>query len=83
MWVARSVSFLGDSLGLVALLLYVEGATGAALAVALLLLAGDFTPGLFGAFAVAGVAGAGRPTEYYGAGVPGEFAECGAGVGQG
>ncbi|WUK74135.1 MFS transporter [Kribbella sp. NBC_00359] len=34
-----------------ALLLYVEGATGAALAVALLLLAGDFTPGLFGAFA--------------------------------
>ena len=51
MWVARSVSFLGDSLGLVALLLYVEGATGAALAVALLLLAGDFTPGLFGAFA--------------------------------
>ncbi len=51
LWVARSVSFLGDSLGLVALLLYVEGATGAALAVSLLLLAGDFTPGLFGAFA--------------------------------
>lgn len=51
LWVARSVSFLGDSIGLVALLLYVEGATGAALAVALLLLAGDFTPGLFGAFA--------------------------------
>jgi MFS family permease len=51
LWVARSVSFLGDSLGLVALLLYVEGATGAALAVALLLLAGDFTPGLFGPFA--------------------------------
>jgi MFS family permease len=51
LWVARSVSFLGDSLGLVALLLYVEESTGAALAVALLLLAGDFTPGLFGAFA--------------------------------
>jgi MFS family permease len=51
LWVARSVSFLGDSIGLVALLLYVESATGAALAVALLLLAGDFTPGLFGAFA--------------------------------
>ncbi|MEV0289552.1 MFS transporter [Kribbella sp. NPDC050820] len=51
LWVARAVSFLGDSLGLVALLLYVEGATGAGLAVALLLLAGDFTPGLFGAFA--------------------------------
>ncbi|MEI8409733.1 MULTISPECIES: MFS transporter [unclassified Kribbella] len=48
---ARAVSFLGDSLGLVALLLYVEESTGAALAVALLLLAGDFTPGLFGAFA--------------------------------
>ncbi|WP_432937197.1 MFS transporter [Kribbella sp. CA-253562] len=48
---ARSVSFLGDSLGLVALLLYVEASTGAALAVALLLLAGDFTPGLFGALA--------------------------------
>jgi len=51
LWVARSVSFMGDSLGLVALLLYVEESTGAALAVALLLLAGDFTPGLFGAFA--------------------------------
>ncbi|WP_246486902.1 MFS transporter [Kribbella qitaiheensis] len=51
LWVARSVSFLGDSLSLVALLLYVEAETGAALAVALLLLAGDFTPGLFGAFA--------------------------------
>ncbi|MFC5267741.1 MFS transporter [Kribbella qitaiheensis] len=51
LFVARAVSFLGDSLGLVALLLYVEGVTGAALAVALLLLAGDFTPGLFGAFA--------------------------------
>ncbi|WBQ04330.1 MFS transporter [Kribbella sp. CA-293567] len=49
--VARGVSFLGDSLGLVALLLFVEAETGAALAVALLLLAGDFTPGLFGAFA--------------------------------
>jgi MFS family permease len=51
LWVARAVSFLGDSLSLVALLLYVEAKTGAALAVALLLLAGDFTPGLFGAFA--------------------------------
>jgi MFS family permease len=51
LWVARAVSFLGDSLGLVALLLYVQESTGAGLAVALLLLAGDFTPGLFGAFA--------------------------------
>ncbi|MEU4193590.1 MFS transporter [Kribbella sp. NPDC026611] len=48
---ARAVSFLGDSLGLVALLLWVQGATGAAVAVALLLLAGDFVPGLFGALA--------------------------------
>ncbi|MEU4394994.1 MFS transporter [Kribbella sp. NPDC023855] len=48
---ARGVSFLGDSLSLVAVLLFVEGETGAALAVALVLLAGDFTPGLFGAFA--------------------------------
>ncbi|RZT28588.1 putative MFS family arabinose efflux permease [Kribbella sp. VKM Ac-2569] len=45
------MSFLGDSLGLVALLLYVQASTGAAFAVALLLLAGDFVPGLFGAFA--------------------------------
>lgn len=45
------MSFLGDSLGLVALLLFVQGRTGAAFAVALLLLAGDFVPGLFGAFA--------------------------------
>ena len=51
MWVARAVSVLGDSLGLVALLLYVQESTGAALAVALLLLAGDFVPGLFGALA--------------------------------
>nr|WP_134123372.1 MFS transporter [Kribbella kalugense] len=51
MWGARSVSFLGDSLGLVALLLYVQASTGAALAVALLLLAGDTVPGLFGALA--------------------------------
>lgn len=51
MWGARSVSVLGDSLGLVALLLYVQASTGAALAVALLLLAGDTVPGLFGALA--------------------------------
>ncbi|MET9269056.1 MFS transporter [Kribbella sp. NPDC003557] len=55
LWVARVVSVLGDSLGLVALLLYVQRETGAALAVALLLLAGDFVPGLFGA--VAGAVG--------------------------
>ena len=51
LFLARGVSFFGDSLSLVAVLLFVEAETGAALAVALVLLAGDFTPGLFGAFA--------------------------------
>ena len=46
LWVARSVSYLGDSMALVALLVHVEGRTGAALAVAALLLAGDCVPGL-------------------------------------
>lgn len=55
LWSARATSFLGDSLGLVALLLYVESTTGEAIAVALLLLAGDFVPGLFGP--VTGVVG--------------------------
>ncbi len=50
LWCARSVSFLGDSLGLVTLLLYVADATGQALAVALLLLVGDFAPALLGPF---------------------------------
>jgi MFS family permease len=50
LWCARGVSFLGDSLGLVALLLYVAEATGQALAVALLLLVGDFAPALLGPF---------------------------------
>jgi MFS family permease len=42
------VSFLGDSLALVALMLHVASTTGQALAVALLLLAGDFVPALLG-----------------------------------
>ena len=46
---------LGDSLGLVALLVYLQAETGAAIAVALLLLAGDCVPGLFGP--VAGMIG--------------------------
>jgi MFS family permease len=46
LWTARTVSFLDDSLSLVALMLYVGDATGAALAVALLLLVGDFAPAL-------------------------------------
>ena len=51
LWSARSVSFLGDSLSLVALLLHVADTTGQALAVALLLLAGDFAPALLGPLA--------------------------------
>lgn len=43
---ARVVSFLGDALGLVALILYVTEQTNSAGDVALLLLAGDFTPSL-------------------------------------
>jgi MFS family permease len=50
LWCARSVSFLGDSLGLVALLLYVAETTDQALAVALLLLVGDFAPALLSPF---------------------------------
>ncbi len=48
LWSARAVSFLGDSLSLVALMLYVAHTAGQALAVALLLLVGDFAPALFG-----------------------------------
>ena len=55
LWSARAVSVLGDSLGLVALLVYLQAETGAAVAVALLLLAGDCVPGLFGP--VAGLVG--------------------------
>jgi len=45
---ARSVSHLGDALSLVALMLYVESTTGKALAVAVLLLVGDFVPAVLG-----------------------------------
>ncbi|HEY6709209.1 MAG TPA: MFS transporter [Actinomycetota bacterium] len=48
LWSARAVSYLGDSLGLVALMLHVAETTGQALAVAGLLLAGDFAPALLG-----------------------------------
>jgi MFS family permease len=48
LWSARGVSFLGDSLSLVALLLYVAQDTGQALAVAALLLVGDFAAALLG-----------------------------------
>lgn len=43
---ARVISFIGDSVSLVALMLHVAGTTGQALAVSLLLLAGDFAPSL-------------------------------------
>jgi MFS family permease len=48
LWTARAVSFLGDALSLVALMLYVAETTGQALAVAMLLLVGDFAPALLG-----------------------------------
>lgn len=50
LWSARTVSYLGDSLSLVALMLYLHDTTGRALAVALLLLAGDFAPSLLSPF---------------------------------
>lgn len=46
LWVARAISFIGDSLGLIALILYVAEMTDRGAAVALLLLVGDFTPTL-------------------------------------
>ncbi|GAA5144339.1 MFS transporter [Pseudonocardia eucalypti] len=51
LWTARTVSFLGDSLSLVALLLYVADHTGQALAVAALLVFGEVLPALFGPLA--------------------------------
>lgn len=55
LWSARAISVLGDSLGLVALLIYLQADAGTAVAVAMLLLAGDCVPGLFGP--VAGLIG--------------------------
>src|SRR4051812_48528168 len=46
LWLARFISFLGDSLGLVALIIYMTEQTDSGAAVGLLLLAGDFTPAL-------------------------------------
>jgi MFS family permease len=50
LWTARTISYLGDSLSLVALMLHLHDATGEAIAVALLLLAGDFAPSLLSPF---------------------------------
>ncbi|NED93952.1 MFS transporter [Phytoactinopolyspora alkaliphila] len=46
LFTARVVSFTGDSLSLVALMLHVADTTGQAIAVSLLLLAGDLMPGV-------------------------------------
>jgi MFS family permease len=46
LWSARAISFVGDSLTLVALILYTADTVGEAMAVALLLLVGDFAPSL-------------------------------------
>jgi MFS family permease len=46
LWLARTVSFAGDSLSLVALMFHVAQSAGQALAVSLLLLVGDFAPSL-------------------------------------
>lgn len=50
LWCARTTSFVGDSLSLVALILYTADQSGEAIAVALLLLVGDFAPALLGPF---------------------------------
>jgi MFS family permease len=47
LWASRAVSFVGGSLSLVALILYVADRVGSGLAVALLLLVGEFVPTLF------------------------------------
>jgi MFS family permease len=46
LWTARLLSFSGDSVGLIALLLYTAARFHSGLAVALLMVAGDFVPGL-------------------------------------
>ena len=46
LWISRFISFAGDSLALVALILYVADHTNEGFAVAALLLAGDFAPTL-------------------------------------
>ncbi|MET1006488.1 MAG: MFS transporter [Propionibacteriaceae bacterium] len=51
LFVSRTVSYLGDALSLVVLMLYVADVTGQALAVAALLLVGDFAPSLLAPWA--------------------------------
>jgi MFS family permease len=50
LWSARTISYAGDSLSLVALMLHVAETAGQALAVSLLLLVVDFVPSLLGPF---------------------------------
>jgi len=50
LWAARSISAFGDSLGLVALIVYVVDTAGEAFTVAALLLVGEFIPSLLGPF---------------------------------
>jgi MFS family permease len=51
LWTARLLSFAGDSVGLIALMLYTAQRFGSGLAVALLLIAGDFVPSIVSPFA--------------------------------
>ena len=46
LWLSRTTSFIGDALGTIALLLYVVGAEGTGVTVAILFLAVDFAPSL-------------------------------------
>lgn len=50
LWTARSISAFGDSLGLVALIVFVADSGGEAITVAALLLVGAFIPSLLGPF---------------------------------
>ena len=50
LWLSRSISFIGDSLGMIALLLFVARDEGSGMAVALLLLVGDFAPTILSPF---------------------------------
>jgi MFS family permease len=50
LWISRNVSFIGDSLAGIALVLFVAEGEGTGTAVAMLLLVGDFTPSLLSPF---------------------------------
>lgn len=50
LWLSRTTSFIGDALGTIALLLYVVGADGTGITVAILFLAMDFAPSLLSPF---------------------------------